>query len=155
MSEYYLLVAGSRGFKPYGDSMFNGESLCNMYITTILCNTMIGTFAKDKDIYIVQGDAYGADECGRLYASNNKYNLCRFPADWKAYGRGAGMIRNKQMFEYIDKKENKGVLLLWDGESHGTFNDIKLALRFGFDTLVYIYTTGELLAKDTLAKKYA
>lgn len=43
----------------------------------------------------------------------NKYK--EFPADWKAHGKAAGPIRNKQMAEYAD-----ALLLIWDGESKGS-----------------------------------
>lgn len=51
---------------------------------------------------VVSGGATGADRCGELWANINKIPVKVFTADWKAYGKAAGPIRNRQMAEYAD-----------------------------------------------------
>lgn len=46
---------------------------------------------------IIQGGASGADALARRYAEKRKVDLVTFDADWKAYGKGAGPIRNRVM----------------------------------------------------------
>ena len=45
-------------------------------------------------------------------------------ADWERYGRGAGMIRNKQIIADADV-----VIAFWDGASKGTKNSVELARK--------------------------
>lgn len=80
---------------------------------------------------VVCGMAQGVDLIGKEIAEDFHIPIKEFPADWDKYGRGAGMIRNKQMAEYAD-----ALIAIWDGKSHGTKNMIDLALSY--DLSVYI-----------------
>lgn len=51
---------------------------------------------------VVSGCASGADKCGEEWAKRNNIPVKPFPANWKAFGRSAGPIRNRQMAEYAD-----------------------------------------------------
>lgn len=51
---------------------------------------------------IVSGGAKGADAGGEEYAKYMGLPCKRFPADWKAHGKAAGPLRNRQMAEYAD-----------------------------------------------------
>ena len=51
---------------------------------------------------VVSGGASGADAEGERYAKNKAIPVSRFPADWKAHGKAAGPIRNRQMAKYAD-----------------------------------------------------
>lgn len=70
---------------------------------------------------VVSGGASGVDASGEdfanIYLSDKKDFLKRFPADWNAYGKAAGPMRNGQMAEYAD-----ALLVIWDGESSGSKN---------------------------------
>jgi hypothetical protein len=46
---------------------------------------------------IVHGDARGADTLAGDYARSNGIIEKRYPADWRAYGRRAGYVRNTEM----------------------------------------------------------
>ncbi len=41
----------------------------------------------------------GADKIADFWAFSHGIERLPFPADWKRYGRGAGMIRNQQMID--------------------------------------------------------
>lgn len=75
---------------------------------------------------IVSGGARGADALGKRYALEHAINYVEFKADWKQYGRGAGMVRNKEIIAHADY-----VLAFWDGESKGTKHSISLAEKLG------------------------
>lgn len=49
-----------------------------------------------EDVMIVHGNAPGADQLAEAMWFGE---VERHPADWEAYGRAAGPIRNKQMLE--------------------------------------------------------
>jgi hypothetical protein len=74
---------------------------------------------------IVSGGANGADKLAEKYAKENNLKLTVFPAKWDKYGKKAGWIRNKQIWEYADC----GVAF-WDGKSKGTQHSFKLAEQF-------------------------
>lgn len=48
---------------------------------------------------VVSGGAPGVDRLGERWAFEHEIPIERFPADWNAYGRAAGAIRNEQMAE--------------------------------------------------------
>lgn len=73
---------------------------------TVFANTMYRHFHPDatgeecrKSPTIIHGDAKGADFMARLWAICNGFDEVRFPADWKAHGKGAGPIRNQRMLD--------------------------------------------------------
>ena len=73
---------------------------------------------------IISGGARGADAIAERYASEHGIPITVYPADWERYGRGAGMIRNKQIIADADV-----VIAFWDGASKGTKNSIELARK--------------------------
>ena len=48
---------------------------------------------------VIEGEARGADSCGRKAAGFLGIPILAFPADWKEYGKAAGPIRNQQMID--------------------------------------------------------
>lgn len=66
---------------------------------------------------VVSGKAQGIDAAGADWAQVFGFPIKSFPADWNKHGKAAGPIRNKAMAEYAD-----ALLLIWDGESKGSFN---------------------------------
>lgn len=68
---------------------------------------------------IVSGRCSGADKLGERYAREHNIPVKVFPANWDAYGKSAGPIRNRKMALYADV-----LIAFWDGESRGTKNMI-------------------------------
>ncbi len=85
---------------------------------------------------VVSGGAAGVDFLGEQWAKEHGVLLTRFPADWSAYGKAAGPIRNEQMAAYVGKEG--GLLALWDGKSRGTSNMIDQAEKYGLKFFVVI-----------------
>ncbi len=81
---------------------------------------------------VVSGEAVGVDGLGRRFGEENNIPVTKFPADWKAHGKGAGYIRNKQMADYAE-----ALIAVWDGESRGTKNMIEQATKNGLKVFVY------------------
>lgn len=46
---------------------------------------------------LIHGGARGADQHAAQWAKNHGVAILEFPADWKSFGRAAGVIRNRQM----------------------------------------------------------
>lgn len=115
------IIAGSRSIvDPY--ELEYAMSFCDWEITEVVC-----------------GMAKGADTLGLRWAGKKDIPVKKFPAAWNKYGNGAGMRRNAEMAEYAD-----ALIAVWDGESKGTQNMIKLARNKGLRVLVYCTHLGEI-----------
>ena len=134
-----IIIAGSRGFNDYKYLEFKCHqvfySLSNEYYV------LSGHIKEDiLNIEIISGTAKGADTLGERFASNYGIKVKRFPANWDAYGKSAGYIRNKQMAKYAVSDGGYGVLIaFWDGKSKGTKHMIDLARKHGLIVYVFNY----------------
>lgn len=73
---------------------------------------------------IVSGHARGADAFGEAIAVELGLKCKLFPANWDAYGRSAGFVRNRQMAEYCD-----AVILLPGGKGTALMRKEAIALN--------------------------
>jgi len=87
-----------------------------------------------SDIHIIEGSAKGVDKIAKQFADDRNIPVIEMPADWKSYGRAAGPIRNEQMVKLCDQ-----CLILWDGKSRGTKNDIDLCDKYNKSNKIVIY----------------
>jgi len=75
---------------------------------------------------VISGGAAGADALAERWARENNKKLTVMPADWKRFGKSAGMVRNADIVKQCDM-----VVALWDGQSSGTKATIRMAERAG------------------------
>lgn len=75
---------------------------------------------------IVSGGARGIDRCAEHYAIQNRIPLVVFHPDYERFGRGAPLIRNKEIVRYADQ-----IFAFWDGSSHGTKHVIDYCKKIG------------------------
>ena len=73
---------------------------------------------------IISGGAKGVDDIAKEISLEAGISYEEFPADWGAYGKAAGPIRNRLMAEYAD-----ALIAIWDGNSSGTKNMIDEAQK--------------------------
>ena len=83
-------------------------------------------FIPDNCTEIVSGGAKGVDTCARIWAEKRGMIVTEFLPDYQRYGRGAPMVRNRQIVDYAD-----AVLAFWDGHSKGTAYTVKYAQKQG------------------------
>ena len=81
---------------------------------------------------VVSGHARGVDTLGEEWAVEHKTPLIMSPANWELYGKAAGFVRNRHMADYAD-----ALIAVWDGESKGTANMIKIAKKEGLEVFIY------------------
>ena len=124
-----LIVAGSRNFNDYERMCKELDKLC----LTLECE-------------IVTGGARGADSLAMRYAEEKGIPCKVFPAEWDAYGKAAGPIRNKAMAAYA--KERDGFLLAFSDGGKGTEGMIKEASRAGIESTVI-----DIRIQDTVETK--
>ena len=119
-----IIVAGGRDFTDY--------ALLSETLDVILERYTL------REVQIVSGCCRGADALGERYAREHGIPVVRFPADWQAYGKAAGPIRNRKMAEYAS--EGEGILVaFWDGKSRGTASIIRLAEKYGLQIKTITY----------------
>ena len=77
---------------------------------------------------LIEGEAKGADTCGRIWAETRTppVPVLRFPAQWKAFGKAAGPIRNQQQ---LDEGKPNLVVAFHDNlaNSKGTAHMVRIA----------------------------
>lgn len=104
-----VVVAGCRDYNNYNEAKE-------------FIDSCIAPIKEEHTIIFVSGACRGADMLGERYASENNYQIERYPAQWAKYGKSAGPKRNKKMVEISDM-----IICFWDGESRGTKSTIEFA----------------------------
>ena len=85
-----------------------------------------------SDTMVVSGGAFGVDSVAEFMARKVGLQVVVFEADWKRYGKAAGMIRSRDVVALADR-----VMAFWDGKSPGTRGTIDLARLAGKPLVVY------------------
>ena len=91
-------------------------------------------YFKGITIKIISGMAKGADSLAISYADEHKLTKILFPANWKAYPRIAGLLRNRDMLNIATH-----LIAFWDGKSSGTKHMIDIAKEKGIPVWVFNY----------------
>jgi hypothetical protein len=79
---------------------------------------------------LIHGDAKGTDRLAGEWATERGIGVSARPADWRRYGRGAGMVRNRQMLE-----EKPDLVVAFPG-GPGTKNMAEIARKAGVEVIV-------------------
>lgn len=103
----YVVIFGTRHFRDY--KLFERE------VTKFLKHVKKVEKLPQERIIIIEGEAAGADKMAVRYALEYGYNYKPYPADWKRFGKRAGMLRNEEM-----KVQAEWGIGFWDGVSPGT-----------------------------------
>lgn len=98
----------------------------SIIVSTSMLIDLCNHYKLDASIIeeIVSGNARGIDSCGENLAKEQDIPLKLFKANWKKFGKRAGMLRNGEMARYAD-----ALLLIWDGQSSGSGGMKKLMER--------------------------
>ena len=97
----------------------------------VIFSKLDDVLTQHPDMILISGGAKGVDSIAENWAKSHHVFIKQFKPDWKKYGRGAGIVRNKQMVEESDK-----VIIFWDGISKGTKSDIDFCKKFGKEHLI-------------------
>ena len=87
---------------------------------------------------IVTGGARGVDTYAAEYAERYGIRLTVFYPNYKRYGRGAPIVRNREIIEYADL-----VVAIWDGKSRGTKNVIDECRKNSTEVKVFLINKEE------------
>ena len=94
------------------------------------------TLEKSEKITIIEGNAKGVDFYAGEWAKEHNRELVLFPPDYEKYGKTACSVRNEEMVKLADF-----VLILWNGSSYGTFEDICLCEKYNRPYKICYYGT--------------
>ncbi len=87
---------------------------------------------------VVSGGAAGVDSWAVQVAACAGLSVDVLAADWARFGRGAGIVRNRQLVASLRPGLDGDVLVaFWDGSSAGTGYTIALAQAVGIRVFVY------------------
>lgn len=98
----------------------------------------IGEYIPVECDEIVTGGARGIDTCAMSYARENGISLTVLHPDYKRYGRGAPIVRNREIIAQADL-----VVAIWDGNSRGTKNVIDECRKTGVEARVILINKEE------------
>lgn len=114
---YRVIVAGGREFND-----------------PLLLERILLKHIEPSDV-LVCGMARGADRMAWNWAAASGILIDEHPADWEAYGKAAGVRRNREMADVADV-----LVAFWDGKSPGTRDMINAAIHRGLEVHIYRYT---------------
>lgn len=107
----------------------------------IVCN--LGDYIPAGVTEILTGGARGIDTCARDYARQNGIRITEFFPDYRRFGRGAPLRRNRELIAEADE-----VLAIWDGVSSGTASSIHTAEKAGKKVTVVLLSPASAPASD-------
>ena len=121
MRKQNIIVAGSRSFTDFA-----------------LLKNMLDCFIKNmENVTMISGSARGTDKMGERYAEEKSIPIIRCPADWKRYGKAAGLKRNEEMAKLAISESAKGYLFaFWDLKSLGTKHMIEVAKKYKLEVRI-------------------
>ena len=105
-----IIIAGSRKLGRHTDKE----------LVWLVADAVIKSGWRHQISEVVSGHARGVDLAGEFWADSAYIKTTTFPADWEAFGKAAGHMRNELMADYAD-----ALIAIWDGSSRGTRDMIK------------------------------
>ncbi len=75
----------------------------------------LNDYLPDGTTEIISGGAKGIDTCAKEYCTKNNIKITEFFPEYKLYGKGAPIVRNRKIIDEADF-----ALIFWDGKSRGT-----------------------------------
>lgn len=99
-------------------------------------NDIASALENSEKITIIEGAAKGVDFYAGEWAKEHNCELVLFPPNYEKYGKIACSVRNEEMVKLADF-----VLILWNGSSYGTFEDICLCEKYNRPYKICYYGT--------------
>ena len=113
-----------------GDRNWDNQDLVNAVLDRWLAKAQ----KSGRKLEIIEGEAHGADTCGRVWAETRKVKFHPYPAAWHLYGKSAGPIRNRKM---LSSQPNLVIAFHNDIEnSKGTKHMVRIAKKAGITVRV-------------------
>lgn len=92
---------------------------------------------------LISGGAKGVDTIAEKFANDNKIRTVIFKPCYEKYGEQAPLIRNSDIISKADK-----CIIIWDGYSECTANDIELCAQMRKTYYLYNTSTQETIIEN-------
>lgn len=92
----------------------------------VSCPALVARLAALAPALVVSGGAAGADLLAAEWARKAGVPCTEYRPDYRAHGAGAPLVRNGLVVAAADL-----VLVVWDGQSQGTLDAARKAVRLG------------------------
>lgn len=122
-----ILICGGRDYADYHRLSDVLNSLCYNR-KWIMKNEIDGNWLPN--VIVISGKAKGADTLAIDWAVVNWCDFIEFPAQWKAYGKQAGPIRNQQMLD-----EGKPDIVIAFPGGNGTRDMVRRTRKAGVEVI--------------------
>lgn len=99
---------------------------------------------------LIHGGAKGVDQTAAKVSKLDRFGdveIEKHSANWQAYGDAAGPKRNRKM-----AKEADALIAVWNGESSGTKNMIREAMKQNLDIYIKNINEGELPSQTKITE---
>jgi hypothetical protein len=113
-----LIIAGSRTFTDY-------QHMCQALAPE-----------RHRITEVIHGGARGADQLGFRWAVRHHVRSRCFAADWRRFGKSAGIRRHSQLAQAGDL-----LIAFWDGRSPGTAHMMRCMQQLGKPVVVIRFDT--------------
>lgn len=115
-----VIVSGSRSITSYA-------------VVKECIETGLKKLRLPKPTLIIEGEAGGVDLLAKQWAIENKVPVDPNPANWNAFDKAAGGIRNREQ-----AMKGEALIAIWDGISTGTANQIAWVAVYGLPIYVAV-----------------
>lgn len=108
--------------------MCGGRHYADRHTLFAVLDTIHDAFGISR---IINGAASGADDLSTRWATERLVPFQLYPAEWKKYGKPAGMIRNRAMFSDSDPD----MAVAFPG-GRGTENMVDIVVKAGYTSFL-------------------
>lgn len=98
----------------------------------------IGAVVPGETELIITGGACGVDALAEAFADAKGISKLILRPNYKKYGKGAPLVRNREMVDLCDK-----AVIIWDKKSRGTKYTIDYAKKQDKDVLFIVISKSE------------
>jgi hypothetical protein len=101
----------------------------------VIMNAIDANVPMSRYHLLIHGDAKGVDTFVAQQAVEWGWDVCAHPADWTAYGKAAGPMRNQAMLNH--HRDINLVLAFPASDSRGTWDMVERAVKARLNVRVY------------------
>ena len=100
-----------------------------------ICDFLLDPYLPPNTTLIISGGARGVDRLAEDLADRKGISKLILRPDYRRYGRGAPLRRNREMVDLADR-----VLVIWNGTSRGSAETLAYAKKMGKPVQVVLHS---------------
>lgn len=157
MGTYTVLISGDKMFASGDMHVLVHDKKVDFartedVIDYVLCKLLDPVFKKYDKVDVYTTTQRGCDRIITDWALSKDLDVHITEADWEADGKAAAYIRNERLCKEVWSKDNRSMILFWDGKDEHTLNFIFKGYEFAIPVRVYNYKTKRMLTQEEVLK---